>query len=198
MDSRIKSLCKRAKKADKEAACELLRIHYTDVYSYLRRLCGSQADAEDLTQQTFLKVWSSLDSFAGRSRFSTWLYRIAYNTYIDFQRGNAGNNRDRSDQWWAECIDQNHGPFVNVAERQWARRLYDAVDQFDDDKRNVVHLHYYQGLSIRETAKVLKIATSTVKYRLREVFKVLRIKLGVRETGTQREQTIPITEGESL
>ena len=198
MDSRIKSLCKRARKADKDAACELLRIHYTDVYSYLRRLCGSQADAEDLTQQTFLKVWSSLDSFAGRSRFSTWLYRIAYNTYIDFQRGNAGSNRDRSDQWWAECIDKNPSPFANVAEHQLARRLYDAVDQFDEDKRSIVHLHYYQGLSIRETAKVLGIATSTVKYRLREVFKILRIKLGVRETGTQQEQTIPIAKGESL
>ena len=75
MDNRIKSLCKRARKADKDAACELLRIHYTDVYSYLRCLCASQPDAEDLTQQTFLKVWSSLDGFAGRSKFSTWLYR---------------------------------------------------------------------------------------------------------------------------
>ena len=62
MDRRIKSLCKRACRADRSAACELLRMHYKDVYAYLRRLCINQADAEDLTQQTFLKVWSSLDS----------------------------------------------------------------------------------------------------------------------------------------
>ncbi len=198
MDRRIKRLCKRAGRADKSAASELLKMYYADVYSFLRRLCGSAADAEDLTQQTFLKVWSSLDGFKGRSKFSTWLYRIAHNTYIDFQRGNAGSNRDRSDQWWAECIDKNPGPFANVAGRQLARRLYETVDQLDDDKRHVVHLHYYQGLSIRETAKVLNIATSTVKYRLREVFKILRIKLGVRETLTQQEQTIPIAKGESL
>jgi len=198
MDSRIKSLCKRARKADKDAACELLRIHYTDVYSYLRRLCGSTADAEDLTQQTFLKVWSSFDGFAGRSKFSTWLYRIAHNTYIDFQRGNAGSNRDRSDQWWAECIDTNPGPFANVAERQLARRLYETVDQFDEDKRSIVHLHYYQGLSIRETAKVLNIATSTVKYRIREVLRILRVKVGVQENELKLEQTISIAKGESL
>jgi RNA polymerase sigma-70 factor (ECF subfamily) len=198
MDSRIKSLCKRAGRADKNAACELLKIYYADIYSYLRRLCGSTADAEDLTQQTFLKVWSSLDGFAGRSKFSTWLYRIAHNTYIDSQRANAGSNRDRSEQWWAECIDKNPGPFANVAESQLARRLYETVDQLDEDKKHVVHLHYYQGLSIRETAKVLGVATSTVKYRLREVFKILRIKFGVRETSTQQEQTIPIAEGESL
>jgi len=198
MDSRIKSLCKRAGRADKNAASELLRIHYTDVYSYLRRLCGSQTDAEDLTQQTFLKVWSSLDSFAGRSKFSTWLYRIAHNTYIDFQRGNAGSNRDCSDQWWAECIDENPGPFVNVVERQLAQRLYEEVDQLEEDRRQVVHLHYYQGLSIRETAKVLDVATSTVKYRLREVLRILRVKVGVEENEVNLEQTISIAKGESL
>jgi len=198
MDSRIKSLCKRARKADKDAACELLKIYYADVYSYLRRLCGSAADAEDLTQQTFLKVWSSLDGFAGRSKFSTWLYRIAHNTYIDFQRANAGSNRIRPDEWWAECMDKNASPFVNLAEHQLTQRLYEAVDQLGDSKRHVIHLHYYQGLSIRETAKVLGIATSTVKYRLREVFKILRTKLGAQETSTQREQTIPIAKGESL
>ncbi len=198
MKTRIKTLCRRAKKADKNAACELLKIYYAEVYAYLRRLCGSRDDAEDLTQQTFLKAWSSLDGFAGRSKFSTWLYRIAHNTYIDWQRRNTGSTQSCPDQWWQECIDQNPGPFANLAERQLAQRLYEAVGRLDEDKKQVVHLHYYQGLSIRETAKVLDIATSTVKYRLREVFKALRAKLVVRETGTQQKQTIPIAKGESL
>ena len=198
MNTRIKTLCRRAKKADKDATCELLKIYYADIYSYLRRLCGSRHDAEDLTQQTFLKVWSSLDGFAGRSKFSTWLYRIAHNTYLDWLRKNTAGTQSRPDQWWQECIDQNPGPFANVAEDQLAQRLYQAVDELDEDKKHVVHLHYYQGLSIRETAEVLNIATSTVKYRLREVFKALRIKLGVQETGFKQKQTIPIAEGESL
>ena len=192
MDRRINKLYKRAKKADKEAACELLRIHYADIYSYLRRLCGSSTDAEDLTQQTFLKVWSSLGSFAGRSKFSTWLYRIAHNTYIDWRRENVVVGRDHSEQWWAECIDKNPSPLANVAERQLARRLYEEVEQLDEDNRNLVHLHYYQGLSIRETANVLGIATSTVKYRLREVFKILRAKINVEENGLNQKQTILI------
>jgi RNA polymerase sigma-70 factor (ECF subfamily) len=198
LDNQIKSLCKRVKKADKNAASELLKIYYADIYSYLRRLCGSKQDAEDLTQQTFLKVWSSLDTFAGRSKFSTWLYRVAHNTYVDSRRRNAGNNQGLSDEWWAECIDKNPGPFANAAERQLAQRLYEAVDLIDEDKRQVVHLHYYQELSIRETAKVLGIATSTVKYRLREVLKALRVKLGVQENIFEQKQTIPITKGESL
>lgn len=177
MDSHIKKLCKQAQKGDKDAACELLRIYYADVYSYLRRLCGSRADAEDLTQQTFLKGWSSLGSFGFRCRFSTWIYRIARNTLIDWQRKNAGSARTCTEQWWRECIDSNPGPFSNTAEYQLAERLYKIVDQLDEDKKQVVHLHYYQGLSIKETAKVLNIATSTVKYRLREVIKILKTKV---------------------
>ncbi len=177
MNTRIKTLCRRAKKADKNAACELLKIYYAEIYSYLRRLCGSRHDAEDLTQQTFLKAWSSLDGFAGRSKFSTWLYRIAHNTFLDWLRKNTAGTRSRPDQWWQECIDQNPDPFANLAERQLAQRLYEAVGRLDEGKKHVVHLHHYQGLSIRETAKVLNIATSTVKYRLREVFKILRTKI---------------------
>jgi RNA polymerase sigma-70 factor (ECF subfamily) len=177
MDSHIKKLCKRAQRGDKDAACELLQIYYADIYSYLRRLCGSRADAEDLTQQTFLKGWSSLGSFRFRSKFSTWLYRIAQNTFIDWQRKNTGSAQVRPEQWWRECIDSNPGPFANVSEHQFAEGLYKIVDQLDDDKKHVVHLHYYQGLSIRETAKVLNVATSTVKYRLREVIKVLKTKV---------------------
>jgi RNA polymerase sigma-70 factor (ECF subfamily) len=195
MESRIKHLFKRIRKADKNAACELIRIFYKDIYAYLRRLCGNRTEAEDLTQQTFLKVWSSLDGFAGRSKFSTWLYRIAYNTFIDFKRRNTTGAKQNSDQWWHECLDSNPGPFANAAERQLAQRLYEAVDLLDDDKKHVVHLHYYQGLSIRETAKVLNVATSTVKYRLREVLKILRNQFDTEENEYRQKQKIPISKG---
>lgn len=198
LNNQIKSLCRRVKKADKNAASELLKIYYSDVYSYLRRLCSSKQDAEDLTQQTFLKVWSSLDSFTGRSKFSTWLYRIAHNTFIDWYRKNSGSVQAGPDKWWQVCTDENPGPFSNLARRQMAQRLYEAVDQLDEDKKHVVHLHYYQGLSIRQTAKVLGVATSTVKYRLREVFKILKVKLSVQESTFEQGQAIPIAKGELL
>jgi len=197
MEKRMKSLCRRAKRGDREAACEMLKICYPDVFAYLRRLCGSQNDAEDLTQQTFVKVWSSLESFAGRSKFSTWLHAIAHNIYIDWQRRGPSGVRNYPDPWWDECIDTNPGPSTDAADRQTAQRLYEAVDQLDEDQRHVVHLHYYQGLSIRETAKVLNVATSTVKYRLREVLRILRIRLGVEENEPDVARTIPVAKGET-
>jgi RNA polymerase sigma-70 factor (ECF subfamily) len=197
MDRRIKDLCKRAKSADKNAACELLEIYHSDIYAHLRRLCGNRQDAEDLTQQTFLKVWSALDRFAGRSEFSTWLYRIAHNTYVDGRRRGPGGARHYPDPWWNECIDTNPGPFADVADRQMAQRLYEAVDQLDDDQKHVVHLHYYQQLSLRQTAQVLNVATSTVKYRLREVLRILRIRLGVEENESKVARTTPVVKGET-
>ena len=198
MNSQIKKLLKRAKKADTHAVSELLRIYYEDVFSYLRRLCGSQADAEDLTQQTFVKVWSSLDRFKGRSKFSTWLHRIAYNCYIDWRRKNPGNVQSNTDQWWLEWRDGNPGPAEKLAQRQLSRQLYEAVDRLDEDKKQTIHLHYYQGLSLRETAKVLGIATSTVKYRLREVLRILRTKIDVEENELNIKQTIQTVKGEPI
>jgi RNA polymerase sigma-70 factor (ECF subfamily) len=96
-------------------------------------------------------------------------------------RKNAAVTQSRPDQWWQECTHKNSGPYANVAESQLTQQLYEAVDQLDEDKKHIVHLHYYQGLSLRETAKVLGIATSTVKYRLREVMKILKDKLIVEE-----------------
>jgi RNA polymerase sigma-70 factor (ECF subfamily) len=189
MVSRRESLCKRAKRADKDAARQLLEIYYGDIFAYLRRLCGGKQDAEDLTQETFVKAWSSLDTFAGRSRFSTWIHRIAYNTYADWLRRNGRNAKLHLDRWWDHRLNNDPGPFANTAQRQLAYRLYEAVDQLDEDKKQVVHLHYYQGLSLKETAKVLDIATSTVKYRLREVFKTLRTKIDIQEIEFDQRET---------
>ena len=198
MNSQVKKLLKRARKSDTNAASQLLTVYYEDIYSYLRRLCGSRADAEDLTQQTFLKVWSSLDRFKGRSRFSTWLHRIAYNCYIDWQRRDPGNVQSNTDQWWRERTDRNPGPVEGLAQRQLSRQLYEAVDRLDEDKKQTVHLHYYQGLSLRETAKVLGVATSTVKYRLREVLRILRIRIDAEENELDLKQTIQIAKGEPI
>jgi RNA polymerase sigma-70 factor (ECF subfamily) len=198
MDRRTKNLCRRARSADKNAACELLELYHRDIFAYLRRLCGNRQDAEDLTQQTFLKVWSSLDSFASRSEFSTWLHRIAHNTYIDWRRQGPGGARNYPDPWWDECRDASPGPLADAADRQMAQRLYQAVDQLDDDQKHMVHLHYYQQLSLRQTAQVLNVATSTVKYRLREVLTILRTRLGVEESEPDVTRTIPVPKGETI
>src|SRR5688572_9697671 len=166
-------LCERAKAGDEAAAAELIDRHYERIYAYLRRWCGSDADAEDLTQRTFLKVWSSLASFRGSSAFSTWAHGIAHNVYVDWRRRRSFTD-PQTDEWWATCVADGPSPFEDAAEREVAGRVYALVEQLDDATRQAVHLHYYQGLSLKETCEVLGMPSSTLKYRLREALDTLR------------------------
>lgn len=166
-------LCERARGGEEAAAAELIERHYERVYAYLRRLCGSDADAEDLTQRTFQKVWASLGSFRGSSAFSTWAHGIAHNVYVDWRRRRSFTD-PQTDEWWETCVADGPSPFEDAAEREVAQRVYGLVEQLDEETRQAVHLHYYQGLSLKETCEVLGMPSSTLKYRLREALNTLR------------------------
>jgi RNA polymerase sigma-70 factor (ECF subfamily) len=168
-------LCERAAGGESAAAGELVSRHYQRIFAYLRRLCANDSDAEDLTQKTFGKAWTALTTYQARSSVSTWLHGIAYHVYVDWRRRVRPTDA-RSDEWWEARAAQQPTPYESAAQQESARQLFRWVDQLDDEKRQVVHLHYYQELSLSETAEALGIATSTVKYRLREALDFLRSK----------------------
>jgi len=166
-------LSARAKAGDLAAAAQLVELHYEKVYAFLRRLCGSDEDAADLTQKTFSKVWTALGSYEGRSSFSTWIHGIGRNVYLDWRR--KGNRLDaQSDEWWESCAVDGLSPFEDAARSDEAARLHRLVAKLDEENRAVIHLHYYQGFSLKETADVLEVGVSTVKNRLRESLDFLR------------------------
>ena len=173
MSDRIRKLCGHAEAGDPAAAAELIGLFYEKVFAYFRRLCGNDADAADLTQKSFLKAWSSLSSYEGRSSFSTWVHGIAHHVYVDWMR-RAHRLDTRSVEWWNELATSSPSPFDSLAQSDLACRLYEAVDALDEPNRETVHLHYYQGLSLSETGQVLGIAISTVKYRLKQSLVLLR------------------------
>jgi RNA polymerase sigma-70 factor (ECF subfamily) len=178
-------LCDRARKGDLFAASELVTQFYQRIYAYLRRLSGNDDDAADLTQKTFARTWQSLESYKRRSSFSTWLHGIAHHVYLDWRRKRTLGD-SQSDEWWEAQSDNTPTPFENAAEREMARQLYRWVDELDEDKKQTVHLHYYQNLTLNETAEVLGIAASTVKYRLREALDYLRRRSTETESRTER------------
>jgi RNA polymerase sigma-70 factor (ECF subfamily) len=175
MNEAAEKLCDRAKAGDVAAASELVVLFHKPVFAFFRRLCRSHEDAEDLTQKTFSKVWSSLASYRGRSSVSTWIHGIGYHVYVDWRR-KKNPLEAKTDEWWEACVGEGPSPFEDAAEREVATQLYALVEQLEQGSREVVHLHYYQGLSIQETADVLDVATSTVKYRLRGALSYLRSK----------------------
>ena len=93
--------------------------------------------------------------------------------YLDWRRKRKIGDA-QSDEWWEAQFDHSPTPFETTAEREMAHQLYRWVDELDEEKKQTVHLHYYQNLTLNETAKALGVATSTVKYRLREALDFLR------------------------
>jgi len=176
MSDLTETLCDRARAGDMSAASELVSLYYERIFAYFRRLCGNDDDAADLTQKTFFKVWVSLASYQRRSRFSTWLHGIAHHVYVDWRRRKNFAD-EQSEAWWETCVADGPSPFEDTADREAARRLYALVEQLGEGARETVHLHYYQDLSLNETAEVLGVAASTVKYRLREALELLRSRL---------------------
>lgn len=165
-----------AQRGEVAAAGELVDRFYRAVYAFLRRLAGADADAEDLTQKTFTRVWQALPRFEGRSSVSSWLHGIAYHVYQDWHRANH-RLESRPDEWWADCPDQRKQPDTAASDADLAATLYAAVDRLEPAVRDTVHLHYYQGLTLQDTAAALGIAASTVKYRLRSAIQQLQRRL---------------------
>ncbi|MBU6400815.1 MAG: RNA polymerase sigma factor [Verrucomicrobia bacterium] len=176
MESDPNWLVNGARNGERDAANQLIELFYRPIYAFLRRLCASDADAADLTQRTFSRVWQALPSFAGRASVASWIHSIAYHVYVDWRRADH-HTEPRSNAWWAGYPASGPAPDEVVARTDMATAIYAAVDHLDTDLRDTIHLHYYQDLTLKETADALGIATSTVKYRLRSALAELHKNL---------------------
>ena len=166
-------LAEAARRGDKAAATRLIELFYQRIYAFVRRLAGNDADAADLTQRTFSRVWQALPTFAGRSSFSSWIHGIAHHVYVDWRRADR-RIEPRSNEWWDTRVSTGPTPDETVANTDLAAALFASVDRLEHDLRDTIHLHYYQELTLQETADALGIATSTVKYRLRQALAELQ------------------------
>jgi RNA polymerase sigma-70 factor (ECF subfamily) len=176
MDLQANQLVQSARCGDQAAASQLIELFYERIYAFLRRLAGNDSDAADLTQRTFGRVWQALPTFAGRSSFGSWIHGIAHHVYVDWRRADH-RTEPRSNEWWADCPALDAAPDEAVARTDLAAALYASVDRLDPNLRETVHLHYYQDLTLQETADAQGVATSTVKYRLRQALAELQKKL---------------------
>ena len=162
-----------ARHGDIEAAGRIVDHFHAPLFAFLRRLAGSESDAVELTQRAFCRAWRSLPSFSGRSTLSSWLHGIAYRTYVDWLRAER-RSVSQPDSWWQAIGDPYPSPDRLASTGDDRAAVYAAVDALEPALRETIHLHYYQGLSIEETAAALEIATSTVKYRMRQALTELQ------------------------
>ncbi|MFT4113695.1 RNA polymerase sigma factor [Silvibacterium sp.] len=162
---------------DSAAWAELVRFHHRRIYSLCFRFTGSAQDAEDLTQDVFIKVYGNLSSFdLTRGSFQTWITTLARNLLVDhFRRTKNQRVTDSMDAGWEESEElplagrlAASGPTQHdrAAQKEIARMVQDALTRISPELREAVILRDLQDMDYKEIAQVLRIPEGTVKSRI--------------------------------
>jgi len=168
---------------DKAEIASLVEIFLDPVYRLALRMTGNEEDAEDVAQESFIKIIKSLPSFEGRSQISTWIYRIAMNeSLMNLRRRkplNASVEIDRetgdSQDEEIQIIDWAGQPETELITSEAKKELDSAISRLPEGLRSVFILRDLQDLSIDNTSEILGISTANVKTRL------LRARLKLRQ-----------------
>ncbi|MGA7343716.1 MAG: sigma-70 family RNA polymerase sigma factor [Terracidiphilus sp.] len=168
---------RRCMNGDSAAWAEMVRTHHKRVYGLCYRFTGNAADAEDLTQDVFLKVYSNLASFdAGRGSLPVWITTMTRNLLVDnFRRTRNQRATSSLDEGWDSAEDLKpidrltaSAPSAHelVAQKELARMVQDALARVSVELREAVILRDLQDLDYKEIAQVLAIPEGTVKSRI--------------------------------
>jgi len=179
-------LVQRLARRDESALLEVLAGHRERIYNLALRITGSIEDAEEVTQDTFMRMLDKIGQFEGRSSLGTWIYRMGLNLAL-MKRRSATR---RPEQGWedpmeafteeglhAAPIRRWRGSVLDIRKEETARAVRDAVRSLPDEYRRVVVLADLEGRSRQEIAEILDLSVPAVKSRLHRARLVLREKL---------------------
>jgi len=163
-------LIRSARAGDQDAFAELVVMHADRVHGALRRFGLTQSEADEVAQEVFLRAWRGLARFQERARFSTWLYRIAFN---EAQRRlarrpppSAETDFDHDDPVVSLPESPRLGPEAQTLDREFEQNLERALDQLPADWRAAVVLRDIEGLSTEAAAEVVGVRQAAFKSRL--------------------------------
>ncbi|MEO0085260.1 MAG: sigma-70 family RNA polymerase sigma factor [candidate division WOR-3 bacterium] len=140
-----RELVRRARAGDLAAFEELVRRHQRGLFSYMYRMTGNSAEAEELAQQALVKSWQALRSFRGGSSFKTWLYRIGINLALNFR------SRTRPTEELSEFIPAKEAdPADEFQQRRRDAAIQAALAGLPKDQRTALVLSVYEGMSYSE------------------------------------------------
>ena len=161
---------------DRRAAEQLVERTYRGVYNLLRRLCGDADLAADLTQETYRKAWDGLPGFDRRSQFSTWLFRIAYTTFLNHLRR---PHRLVPLEEKHEAAVPDPAPSVEETVDRGAAgdRLRRAVLALPEDLRFTVTAVYWGDHPVKEVARQEGVTAVAIRKRLKRALRMLSLAL---------------------
>ena len=155
----------RARRGDADAFEQLVAAYRNQVFRLALRMCGNEADADEVAQEAFLSAWKGLPNFRGESRFSTWLYQLTTHAAIDLMRREK-RQAAAEDIDGITAADDGPSPHPQVERAETRREVRSALMQLPEEYRQVLVLRFMQELSYEEIGQTLKLPAGTVKSRL--------------------------------
>ena len=175
---------RRAAAGEADAVRQIVKAHNQRLYRLVRAVVRSNADAEDVLQEAYLRAFSSLNTFQGDSSLSTWLSRIALNAALMRLRAQKRLKRAAPARGLVEAeiipfplSSPTADPERVMAQRQLLHLVEEATDALPETFRLVFVARIIEGLSVEETAALIDLPSATVKTRLHRARKLIRARL---------------------
>ncbi|BDI29989.1 RNA polymerase sigma factor [Capsulimonas corticalis] len=180
-----KAIIERCKQGDLAAFNELVKRYEKPVYNFAYRLTGSYDDANDVAQDAFVRVFNAIGSFRGDASFTTWLFRITTNVFLDERKKAKAHPQTSLDEQMElgesavarQIEDPGPSPEDLTEEAERGKILQDAVSSLPEYQRTMVVLYHSQQKSYEEIAEIMDLPIGTVKSRLNRARLALKEKL---------------------
>lgn len=174
-------LVARAQRGDQAAFNVLVRKHEARAYQYAFRLTRNPDEAADVVSEAFVRIYNALSNFKGQSAFSTWLYRIVTNCYLDTRKKEKGRTTSLdaavyTDEGEVErqIEDPKANPQQQIEHHERGERVQDAISVLPDYQRAMIVMYHAEGMSYEDIAEALDLPIGTVKSRLNRARMTLR------------------------
>ena len=176
----------KARQGDREAFGRLVRRHQRRVYAAALHILGNHSDADDVTQESFVRAYRGLSTFDGRADFFTWMYRITVNTALNSlrsgKRGAALTTRGAAESSHVggkpESLGQvAHNPAQKAQQASEVTRVLEAVAALSPPLRVTLVLATIEELPHKQIAEILEIPEGTVAWRVNEARRLLKLRL---------------------
>jgi RNA polymerase sigma-70 factor (ECF subfamily) len=159
-------LIERVLSGDITALSKIIAKYQNIIYSYLLKMCLSREDAEDMTQEVFIKFYNNLYKFDRRCKVLTWMFKIAINTFRTEYRKRKNRPCQESDDAlvYLSCNSEEFPEHI-YERKESLREISELINALDFDQKNALLLKYIHGFSYREVGEVLGISESAAKMK---------------------------------